>query len=401
MRGLPDPFLREDGSLVKNASEWEAHREYIKSVLTEYLYGTMPDRPDNLASRLLWKKSIWDGEGVFERQRLSFGPENMIEIDVSVIRSARQGRAIPVILQGGFVREEIARTAVEEGFCVITFHVDQAAPDSPDYINAACSRAYPDHTWKVIAMWAWLQSRVIDWLENQDFADMGKIVAAGHSRYGKAALCCAIYDERVAACVPAGSGCGGMGCLRNIGSRFGADSGFVETMGSMTRDLPYWFADRMREYASGEACRLGREDELPFDSHFMAAAVAPRALLVLEGLDDMWTNPYGTQVSWLAAAQVYRFLERDASCAIRFREGGHEFNKEDWGVMTNFCKAVLLGTEKHTDYRTPSGLDPRIGREWDCPGKEPATLQMFFDETIEGIRRKIEATDRWCFEGGE
>ena len=157
----------------------------------------------------------------------------------------------------------------------------------------------------------------------------------------------------------------------------------------------------MREYASGEACRLGREDELPFDSHFMAAAVAPRALLVLEGLDDMWTNPYGTQVSWLAAAQVYRFLERDGSCAIRFREGGHEFNKEDWGVMTDFCKAVLLGTEKHTDYRTPSGLDPRIGREWDCPGKEPATLQMFFDETIEGIRRKIEATDRWCFEGGE
>ena len=27
MRGLPDPFLREDGSLVKNASEWEAHRD--------------------------------------------------------------------------------------------------------------------------------------------------------------------------------------------------------------------------------------------------------------------------------------------------------------------------------------------------------------------------------------
>ena len=82
----------------------------------------------------------------------------------------------------------------------------------------------------------------------------------------------------------------------------------------MTRDLPYWFADRMREYASGEACRLGREDELPFDSHFMAAAVAPRALLVLEGLDDMWTNPYGTQVSWLAAAQVYRFWKGRLMC---------------------------------------------------------------------------------------
>lgn len=401
MCGLPDPFIKEDGSPMKNASEWEGQRKFIKRVLTEYLYGTMPDGPDNLSSKLLWKRSIWDGRGVFERHGLSFGPGHRVEIDVSVIRGLRRGKAIPVILQGGFVREEIARKAVEEGFCVITFHADKAAPDSPDYVNAACSRAYPGYGWKVIAMWAWLGSRVIDWLETQDFADMERIVSAGHSRYGKAALCCAIYDERVAVCVPVGSGCGGMGCLRHIGSRFGADSGFVETMGSMTRDLPYWFSDRMREYASQEACRLGREEELPFDSHFMAAAIAPRALLVLEGLDDMWTNPYGTQISWLAAAQVYHFLGRDASCAIRFREGGHEFNKADWDVMMDFCKVVLLGEEKKTDYKTPSGLEPRIGRKWDCPGKEPATLQMFFDKTIAAIREKIEATDRWCFEGGE
>ena len=42
MCGLPDPFIKEDGSPMKNASEWEGQRKFIKRVLTEYLYGTMP-----------------------------------------------------------------------------------------------------------------------------------------------------------------------------------------------------------------------------------------------------------------------------------------------------------------------------------------------------------------------
>ena len=37
-------------------------------------------------------------------------------------------------------------------------------------------------------MWAWLQSRVIDWLETQKDIDVTKTVVTGHSRMGKAAL---------------------------------------------------------------------------------------------------------------------------------------------------------------------------------------------------------------------
>ena len=44
-----------------------------------------------------------------------------------------------------------------------------------------------------------------------DWADTDKIIATGHSRGGKVALCAAIYDERIALGAPNGSGCGGAG----------------------------------------------------------------------------------------------------------------------------------------------------------------------------------------------
>ena len=72
-------------------------------------------------------------------------------------------------------------------------------------------RAFPDYSFKVIAMWGFLMSRVIDWVKTLDSVDPDKLVIAGHSRYGKAALSCAVYDERVSVCLAAGSGCGGMG----------------------------------------------------------------------------------------------------------------------------------------------------------------------------------------------
>ena len=80
--------------------------------------------------------------------------------------------------------------------------------------EGGCAKAYPGYTWRALAMWAWLQSRVIDWLETQKDIDVTKTVVTGHSRMGKAALCCGIYDERAAVVAPAGSGCGGMASMR-------------------------------------------------------------------------------------------------------------------------------------------------------------------------------------------
>ena len=94
--------------------------------------------------------------------------------------------------------------ASEQGFEICSFEIAEAAPDDKEKIwEGGCAKAYPGYTWRALAMWAWLQSRVIDWLETQKDTDVTKTVVTGHSRMGKAALCCGIYDERAAVVAPA------------------------------------------------------------------------------------------------------------------------------------------------------------------------------------------------------
>jgi len=71
--------------------------------------------------------------------------------------------------------------------------------------------------------------------------------------------------------------------------------------------------------------------------------VAPRALLSTEALGDLWANPEGTQVTYLAAREVYRFLKVEERIGIWFREGEHEHSLADWQAMLDFADWQLLG----------------------------------------------------------
>lgn len=143
-------------------------------------------------------------------------------------------------------------------------------------------------------MWAWLQSRVIDWLETQQDIDVAKTVVTGHSRMGKAALCCGIYDERAAIVAPAGSGCGGMASMRLSGCRLGENIGLSERIGVMLNKerFPYWLMENVADYGTPDGKTRFRENEIPFDANILGACVAPRRLILVEGLDDDWINPF-------------------------------------------------------------------------------------------------------------
>ena len=45
---LPDPFLRADGTRVKSAEEFEAHKKELYKSAVELQYGTMPPEPEFL-----------------------------------------------------------------------------------------------------------------------------------------------------------------------------------------------------------------------------------------------------------------------------------------------------------------------------------------------------------------
>jgi hypothetical protein len=208
-----------------------------------------------------------------------------------------------------------------------------------------------------------------------------KIIATGHSRFGKVALCAGIHDERIAMCAPMGSGCGGAGCFRILGGKNGIGSGYQERLGSMVTFFPHWLSSRIKPFSSADdavmldirqaiaeiakdspsaddafyrfACSrypLKDEDRLPFDLHTAKALIAPRHLITSDGLDDEWANPYGTQVTWAASEEVFKFLGAECNNALHFREGGHSFSVEDWTVLLDFADNKLKGIQKPFAY---------------------------------------------------
>lgn len=371
---LPDPFRREDGSRVATIEEWENQRKHFKRILEEQFYGKMPPRPACVRGEKVEEKFVWDETAVYEKERLHTGPEEKVVFNVHVYRPKEERKRLCIVIPGGDkLNQKILQIAVQQGAAVLSYEIEEAAPDDRNQWNrGGCGQAYPEYSWRALAMWGWLASRVIDWLETQTFADMNKVVVTGHSRMGKMALCCGIYDERVAVTAPAGSGCGGMASLRLNGGRLGENIGRAERIGVMLRkdNFYYWLLDSMAEYGTADGLTRYRENELPFDANILGACIAPRGLFLAEGLDDLWINTFGTQTSWMATAEVYRFMNATSKCAIHYREGGHEYNLEDWTVMLDFCRNVLDGTQKQTNYKTMKEDEVKCGYSWEIPVRQ-------------------------------
>ena len=371
---LPNPFYKADGSIMSTKAEWEEKRKAYLELLSEMYYGKMPGRPQTLTASELSNETICQNTVCHKVVRLcAQGEEAPVFFNVHVYCPVMpcEEKLIPVVIPAAdTLPGEIISMAAEQGFEICSFEIAEAAPDDKEKIwEGGCAKAYPGYTWRALAMWAWLQSRVIDWLETQKDIDVTKTVVTGHSRMGKAALCCGIYDERAAVVAPAGSGCGGMASMRLSGCRLGENIGLSERIGVMLNKerFPYWLMENVADYGTPDGKTRFRENEIPFDANILGACVAPRRLILVEGLDDDWINPFGTQVSWLAASEVFEFLGVKERSAIHYREGGHAYTKQDWSVVLDFTKVQLCGKEKTTGYKSMRENENKAGYSWRCP----------------------------------
>jgi len=138
--------------------------------------------------------------------------------------------------------------------------------------------------------------------------------------------------------VPNGSGCGGAGCFRVMGP----NSETLELITSPKR-FKSWFQQDFGKYGN-------REDELPFDQHFVKALVAPRLLLSTDALGDLWANPLGTQATYLAAQPVFDLLGAPANNALHFREGGHDQTAEDYAALLDFADLQFRGKKSDRNF---------------------------------------------------
>ena len=343
---VSDLFKREDGKRISGSREWMEYRSKWKEILQRELYGTFPQEAGTAEGTVENSRIVYGGRAVLESVRLSFGKEKEIQLPAEILRPVGQGK-YPVILWNRHCPEEVCPVEEEmvcgRKFVLASFFREDLAGDAKEAEEEGLMGAYPGYTWGRIAQWAFRMSRLLDYVEKQEYCDRRFVTASGHSRGGKTALCAAIYDERFTMCHANGSGCFGAGSLRIFGGHFGHGFGACETITKMYEAFPYWWGPKLGEY-SGQ-----NESGMVADGHLLRALIAPRPVITTEGCGDDWSNPYGTQIMWRAAQEVYDFLGCSDRNAIHYREGGHGFQALDWEALADFMEMQFRDKKIHTN----------------------------------------------------
>ena len=94
---------------------------------------------------------------------------------------------------------------------------------------------------------------------------------------------------------------------------------------------------------------------MPFDQHFLLAAIAPRRVYAAGASEDIWADPQSEYLSCIAADGYHRaagqpgFLHPDrdpvpgdcfaqGSIGYHLRAGTHYLSRQDWGYFMEYMR---------------------------------------------------------------
>ena len=372
IKGLPNPFVFQDGSAVRSKEDWGRRRGELKALFEEYEYGHLPPKPETMTVKPGEARADDEAKVVRQDLEVSLGHDGKtLVLHVTLTLPQKAEGPVPVVIQSSFGRPPGAgrpgnppaqakggprpdrnRIFTDRGYAIAEFPFTEVAADNKDRARTGGIYALFDDKIDCggLMAWAWGVHRVIDALEADKRIDSKKVVVTGHSRYGKAALLAGAFDERIALTVPSHSGAGGTAPYRFI-------YGKSEQLHNIAGAFPYWFRPGFNEF-------VGKVERLPVDQHELRALVAPRALLDTEGTQDAWTNPQGAQLTYLAAAKVYEFLGVRDRIGIRYRKVGHIPSNED---LLEFADHVFFGKPLSDEFGKLSYPEEKGGFDWDGP----------------------------------
>lgn len=369
-KGLPDPFLKPDGTRVTSESEWNIQRKYLKAMLAHYQYGHMPPKPTGQIVSMDSKKDVFESSAEERRYTITLRRNGKtMNLRMAFIKPKGRG-PFPLIIKNDRDLFEFAakgqdmsdderafREAVNRGYIICKFAREDLAEDHMDNRDTGVFPLYPEYDWGAIAAWAWGYQLVIDAVVKRSDIDNDKIVVTGHSRGGKAALCGGIYDERITICAPNSSGTGGTGSFRYFehGQREQRISVHIGKNEHWWSSLFFTLADN--------------ESRAPFDAHINKALIAPRGLVNAHARQDYWANPYGTELTHRAAKEVYSWLDAGDNIGIHWREGSHAQGLEDWRALLDFADRYFFDKESTRQFDELTYPDATVPKFWHVPNK--------------------------------
>jgi len=308
MNYLPDPLCFLDGRPVRTAEQWKARREEIHKLFEQYALGTFPPHP-KLQRVVPIDETPGPGYRV-RHVRLEFGPQSRGTMRVELFIPDGQ-EPFPVFMGPTWSRPWVQQALRRKYLCAI-----YAGSDGQDDADALAA-LYPKYDFALLPRRAWAGTMTLDYLETLKEADIQHVGLIGFSRDGKQALIEAGLDDRITAVIAASTGVGGTLPYRLAGER-----GMGEGIETTTRSFPTWFHPRLRFFA-------GREDRLPVDGNLLVALVAPRACLISFGLNDVVSDPWSDEQSYLSALKAYRLLGHPERLALHQRPGFHGTTPND------------------------------------------------------------------------
>lgn len=241
---------------------------------------------------------------------------------------------------GRYIETPPLEEIIDHGFAYGAYYPGMVVPDSAEAgVQALNDLPKTDMThgpYGGLGIWAWVASRITDYIETDAILDNNRIILFGHSRMAKSSLLAGALDGRIAGVISHQSGTGGASVQKN-------DIG--ESVAEITMNYPHWFSSAYALYAD-------RAGTMPFDQHALVALMAPRPLLLGNSARDQWSDPKGAFSSARAAGEVYELFGKtpftarnlkdfkpDETLAFQFREGTHGITPEDWTPFLQWLDA--------------------------------------------------------------
>ncbi len=333
-----------------NASKenWEERRKEIRTLLTDLMYGKVTN--EYTVSHKMCEES--------DRQTYTVtvnGAYGTHDFSFDLFLPETGAGPHPVILYLGWKRNPDSKWGAfgemgmppaflkERGYALAICHFMDMETDDPSEFPCGLARVLegerrPDSI-GALGTWALGMQMILRILEKREDIDASRMAVAGCSRLGKAALWCGASDESVYLTASFDSGCGGAAI--NRGKQF-------EQISDMMKNFPHWMCGNIEAYRD-------KDEEIPFDQHFLLSLIAPRKLLVTSSTRDPYSDPYAEFLGLCYAEEAYRIYDKQGidtwiwppaettllgdGTAYYLREGNHGVEDSDWQALLTLMEA--------------------------------------------------------------